>query len=63
MSSTIGWGRKLTADRRNIGLSSPLQNCPVAEEGGKVLVDMTEEELEAYFRQLLVLVMYEGTEQ
>jgi hypothetical protein len=35
----------------------------VAEEGGKVLVDMTEEELEAYFRQLLVLVMYEGTEQ
>jgi hypothetical protein len=32
----------------------------MAEEGGKVLMDMTEEELEAYFRQLLILAMWDG---
>lgn len=59
-------GRKIMTDRRDSGLSSPLQKVAaqkLSELGSRLVVEMGEGELDEFFDGLIRLVELEGPVQ
>ena len=56
----LPWDRKITGDRQDIGLSPDRTAVEIRSWREKRLVDMTEVELDRFFDELMVMVLYEG---